>query len=194
VKSRISGKEAVYVARESERRRPVKLLASDRVDGVSVDPLPSETADEGRKAPPRIPKRFTLPRSMHGTDLESYRTPRHSKAMGLGSRPQWNERWAGAWGGDRRNFEINPPNPMDHSRQRFQAPRCGARTPSGIPCQRPAVRGRKRCRLHGGLSPGAPRGQENGNFKTGNWTIETIEERNWLRSLLRSFAKPTRTE
>src|ERR1700731_2457905 len=45
VKSRISGKEAVYVARESERRRPVKLLASDRVDGVSVDPLPSETAD-----------------------------------------------------------------------------------------------------------------------------------------------------
>jgi hypothetical protein len=99
VKSRISGKEAVYVARESERRRPVKLLASDRVDGVSVDPLPSETADEGRKAPPRIPKRFTLPRSMHGTDLESYRTPRHSEAMGLGSRPQWNERWAGAWGG-----------------------------------------------------------------------------------------------
>ena len=36
MKSRISGKEAVYVARESERRRPVKLLASDRVDGVSV--------------------------------------------------------------------------------------------------------------------------------------------------------------
>ena len=41
MKSRISGKEAVYVARESERRRPVKLLASDRVDGVSV----AETAD-----------------------------------------------------------------------------------------------------------------------------------------------------
>ena len=57
MKSRISGKEAVYVARESERRRPVKLLASDRADGVSVDPLPSETADEGRKAPPRVPKR-----------------------------------------------------------------------------------------------------------------------------------------
>jgi hypothetical protein len=36
VKSRISGKEAVYGAREIERRRPVKLLASDRVDGVSV--------------------------------------------------------------------------------------------------------------------------------------------------------------
>ena len=37
MKSRISGKEAVYVARESERHRPVKLLASDRVDGVSVE-------------------------------------------------------------------------------------------------------------------------------------------------------------
>ena len=61
VKSRNSGKEAVYVARESERHRPVKLLASDRVDGVSVE----------------------------------------------------------------------------------QA-RCGARTPTGTPCQRPAVRDRKR--------------------------------------------------
>src|SRR6478672_11939424 len=80
---------------------------------------------------------------------------------------------------------------MDHSRARFQAPRCGARTPTGTPCQRPAISGRKRCRLHGGLSPGAPRGPKNGNFKTGNWTIEAIEERKWLRSLVRSFAKPT---
>jgi hypothetical protein len=42
---------------------------------------------------------------------------------------------------------------MDHSRERrFQSQRCGARTPSGTPCQRPAIRGRKRCRLHGGLN------------------------------------------
>jgi hypothetical protein len=34
------------------------------------------------------------------------------------------------------------------------APRCGARIPTGTPCQRPAIRGRKRCRLHGGLNPG----------------------------------------
>ena len=46
-------------------------------------------------------------------------------------------------------------------------PRCGARTRAGAPCQRPAIRGRKRCRLHGGLSPGAPRGSKNGNFRTG---------------------------
>ena len=96
--------------------------------------------------------------------------------------------------GSRRNFEINPLTLMDHSRARRLQARCGARTPTGTPCQRPPVRGRKRCRLHGGLSPGAPRGQKNGNFKTGNWTLETIEERNWLRSLVRSFAKPTRTE
>src|SRR6478672_5008195 len=77
------------------------------------------------------------------------------------------------------NSEINP---MDHSRatrlQNFrQAPRCSARTRGGTPCQRPAIRGRKRCRLHGGLSPGAPRGEKNGNFKTGAWTLDAIEER-----------------
>jgi hypothetical protein len=48
---------------------------------------------------------------------------------------------------------------------------------------------RSRCRLHGGLSPGAPRGPKNGNFKNGDWTIEAIEERRWLRSMVNSFAK-----
>jgi hypothetical protein len=51
------------------------------------------------------------------------------------------------------------------------------------------MRGRKRCRLHGGLSPGAPRGQQNGNFKDGQWTAEAIAERRWLRSLVRDFGK-----
>jgi hypothetical protein len=46
-----------------------------------------------------------------------------------------------------------------------------------------------RCRLHGGMSPGAPRGPKNGNFKSGDWTAEAIEERKWLRSLVRSFTK-----
>ena len=59
---------------------------------------------------------------------------------------------------------------------------------AGGACQRPAIRGRKRCRLHGGLSPGAPRGFRNGNFKTGDWTTDAITERRWLRSLLQSFA------
>jgi hypothetical protein len=48
--------------------------------------------------------------------------------------------------------------------------------------------------LHGGLSPGAPRGAKNGNFRNGDWTAEAIEERKWLRSLVRSFAKTGTTE
>jgi hypothetical protein len=67
-------------------------------------------------------------------------------------------------------------------------PRCGALTRAGVGCQRPAIRGRRRCRLHGGLSPGAPRGTKNGNFRSGNWTAEAIEERRWLRSLVLAFA------
>jgi glucans biosynthesis protein len=69
------------------------------------------------------------------------------------------------------------------------APRCGARTRSASPCRCPAIRGRKRCRLHGGLSPGAPKGRGNGNYRGGTWTAEAIEERNWLRSLASAFAK-----
>ena len=42
------------------------------------------------------------------------------------------------------------------------APRCGAyaRT-TGNPCEAPAVRGRKRCRMHGGKGSGAPPGNRN---------------------------------
>lgn len=67
-----------------------------------------------------------------------------------------------------------------------EAPRCGARTRAGNACQCPAIRDRKRCRLHGGKSPGGPRGRRNGNFKQGDWTKEAEEELRWLRSLLNS--------
>jgi hypothetical protein len=70
-----------------------------------------------------------------------------------------------------------------------ETPRCNARTRAGTPCQCPAICGRKRCRLHGGLSPGAPKGSQNGNYTNGEWTAEAIEERRWLRSLVRTFAK-----
>jgi hypothetical protein len=65
----------------------------------------------------------------------------------------------------------------------------GATTRVGAPCQSPTMRGRKRCRLHGGLSLGAPRGARNGNFTDGSWTAEAIEERRWIQSLIRSFGK-----
>jgi hypothetical protein len=69
------------------------------------------------------------------------------------------------------------------------APRCGAKTRRGTPCCCPAIRGRQRCRLHGGLSPGAPRGEQNGNFTDGYFTADAIDERRWARSLLATFAK-----
>ena len=74
---------------------------------------------------------------------------------------------------------------------RRQAQTCGARTRAGTPCKRAAMNGRRRCRLHGGLSPGAPRGLQNGNFKTGDWTADAVAERRWLRSLVQSFANGT---
>jgi hypothetical protein len=81
---------------------------------------------------------------------------------------------------------------MDHEidirfRNLKQALSCGAKTRAGGACQRPAIRGRERCRLHGGLSPGAPRGAKNGNFRSGNWTTDAVEERKWLRSLVKAF-------
>jgi hypothetical protein len=97
--------------------------------------------------------------------------------------------------GGRRKFEINPmKNHATRPRDPKQPPRCRARTRAGGPCQRRPIKGRKRCRLHGGLSPGAPRGPKNGNFKKGDWTGEAIKERKWLRSLVQSFAKSGTTE
>jgi glucans biosynthesis protein len=86
------------------------------------------------------------------------------------------------------NLEINPmgDRSLDHGGPRS---RCGAKTRAGTACQSPPVAGRKRCRLHGGLSPGAPRGSRNGNYRRGDWTKEAIEERRWLRSLVQAFAK-----
>jgi hypothetical protein len=98
-------------------------------------------------------------------------------------------KWLG-WIGGIKNLADNP---MDEEleirlKNLKRAPRCGARTRAGGACQRPAIRGRRRCRLHGGLSPGAPRGKKNGNFRNGNWTAGAIEERRWLRSLVQAFA------
>ncbi len=36
----------------------------------------------------------------------------------------------------------------------FEKARCGAKTRAGAPCKAPAVPGKKRCRMHGGLSTG----------------------------------------
>jgi len=65
------------------------------------------------------------------------------------------------------------------------SPRCGARTRAGRPCMSPAVRGKRRCRMHGGAEgSGAPRGNKNA-LKHGLYTRVAIEERRQLSALLR---------
>ena len=54
------------------------------------------------------------------------------------------------------------------------APRCLAKTRKGMACQSPAVKGRKRCRMHGGTNPGAPKGNRNAR-KHGGYSAETRE-------------------
>ena len=88
-----------------------------------------------------------------------------------------------------RDFADNPMEQNIKTRNFKPTSECGAKTRAGTACRRPPVRGRNRCRLHGGLSPGAPRANKNGNFRNGHWTAEAIAERRWLRSLVRSLAK-----
>jgi hypothetical protein len=54
---------------------------------------------------------------------------------------------------------------------------CLARTRNGGACQKLALKQKARCRLHGGLSPGAPKGALNGNYSSGRYTAKAIAER-----------------
>lgn len=70
----------------------------------------------------------------------------------------------------------------------IRRPTCQAVTRAGTLCKRAPVSGRKRCRLHGGLSPGAPSGAKNGNYCDGFWTQEAVRERQWAREMVKAFA------
>jgi uncharacterized protein YjcR len=53
-----------------------------------------------------------------------------------------------------------------------------------MPCQAPAVHGKKRCRMHGGaVGSGAPIGNQNAR-KHGNYSREALATRQRLRQLL----------
>ena len=75
-------------------------------------------------------------------------------------------------------------NPMNGPKLLTNAPLCQARTRAGTSCRCPAIRGRKRCRLHGGRSTGAPKGKANGNWKHGGETNEAVALRKQARKLL----------
>lgn len=71
------------------------------------------------------------------------------------------------------------------------APRCGARTRHGTPCQCPALGGKRRCRLHGGRSTG-PKTLEGlarirvANTTTGRFSAEGMAVERWRRAYFRN--------
>lgn len=66
------------------------------------------------------------------------------------------------------------------------AKRCGARTRSGSPCRSPAM-ANGRCRMHGGPSTGAPKGNKNA-FRQGRYSAAAIDRRRAISALIR-FAR-----
>jgi len=77
-------------------------------------------------------------------------------------------------------------NPMHQARAALALhPRCRAycRT-TGQPCRNPSMANR-RCRMHGGRSPGAPRGKNHPNYRHGRRTKEADEARR-VRSEVRA--------
>jgi len=70
-----------------------------------------------------------------------------------------------------------------------RSPRCGAKTRRSTACMAPAVKGKRRCRMHGGApGSGAPKGNRNA-LKHGYYTRKAIEERRALRQLIRRSEK-----
>ena len=74
-------------------------------------------------------------------------------------------------------------------RAMLQSPRCGVRTRNGGSCRAPAVKGKKRCRMHGGAKgSGAPCGNRNA-LKHGAFTKGSISRRVRLREQIREAQK-----
>jgi hypothetical protein len=76
-------------------------------------------------------------------------------------------------------------NPVQSKLPMHLSPRCGARTRRGSQCQSPAMPN-GRCRMHGGKSPGAPKGNKNA-LKHGRYTAEAIAKRREVAVLLRTM-------
>ncbi|MFE1603303.1 HGGxSTG domain-containing protein [Methylobacterium sp. ID0610] len=82
-------------------------------------------------------------------------------------------------------------NPMRSKFAMHLSPRCGARTRSGRPCGGPAMPN-GRCRMHGGQSPGAPKGQANGMYRHGRHTNEALAQRRELNTWVRMLRRTAR--
>ena len=79
-------------------------------------------------------------------------------------------------------------NPMNRApRLLTNAPLCQARNRAGNPCRCPAMKGKARCRMHGGASgSGAPKGERNGMWRHGGFTSEAIALRQAANRLVRA--------
>jgi len=66
------------------------------------------------------------------------------------------------------------------------APRCHAKTRRGTLCKSPAVKGKARCRMHGGKSI-SQRGERNGRYVHGCATREAIGLRRATSRLLKAL-------
>ena len=87
----------------------------------------------------------------------------------------------------RRGWLKNGNAPGDYTK----APRCGAKTRAGTPCQGPAM-ANGRCRMHGGPSTGpkTPEGRERirrAAWKHGRRSAAAIEQRRAAREAIRTF-------
>lgn len=81
-------------------------------------------------------------------------------------------------------MDNQPNNLMQPEPERLAAaPRCLAKTRKGAACQAPAVRGAKRCRMHGGKGSGAPKGNRNA-WKHGARSADAVA----AARLLKDFA------
>jgi hypothetical protein len=65
-----------------------------------------------------------------------------------------------------------------------RAPRCGARTRAGRPCRQAAG---KVPHARRGQRLGRPRGERNGNYKHGLWTLEEVQARATARARMRGI-------
>jgi hypothetical protein len=72
------------------------------------------------------------------------------------------------------------------------AKRCGAKTRSGDPCKNFPLKGKRRCKLHGGMSTGPKTAEgieriRQASLKHGRYTKEAISRRRVNRELLRQM-------
>ncbi|HFF3338160.1 HGGxSTG domain-containing protein [Legionella pneumophila subsp. fraseri] len=85
----------------------------------------------------------------------------------------------------------NKINPIHTDNTNFypflKSPRCGAKTRKATTCQAPAVRNKKRCRMHGGArGSGAPVGSQNA-LKHGFCTEEVKQLKKEIKLLYKEL-------